>query len=350
MRIARRTLLSAALPYVVTTAKGRPATPRTGSGEHTYEILHDWAQLPSNLRFGNTHGIVVDAQGRVIVAHTVHKTSESPDAIAIFDSDGRFVKSWGADLRGGAHGLTIRREGSEEFLYHCDNVKGFVRKTTLDGDVVWIMHAPVASGLYGRASEYRPSNLAIAPNGDIYVADGYGKFYIHHFDSALRYVRSFGGSRAEMERNKGKETGTGTTIWPHAIAVDPRGPEPLLMVGERGDNRRIQYFSLDGKPLHSVRDGVRWPSTFEFRGGVLLMPDLKAVVTLFDSANRPIAHLGDGQAPDGRTYEGIRTGPREAYPAGRFIAPHAAAFDAEGNIFVAEWVEQGRVTKLRKTA
>lgn len=207
-----------------------------------------------------------------------------------------------------------------------------MRKTTLDGEVVWVMHAPVASGLYPKASQYRPSNLAIASDGSLYVADGYGKFYIHHYDAKLRYVRTFGGSRDEMDRHNGKETATGTTIWPHAIAIDPRGPHPLLMLGERGDNRRIQYFSLDGKPLHMVKEAVRWPSTFQFMGDLLLMPDLKAVVTVFDKNNKPVIQLGDGRQPDGKTYEGLRTQERTAFPAGRFIAPHDACFDAAGNI------------------
>jgi hypothetical protein len=343
----RRTLLSAA-PFVFTAAKGQPALPRMGEGAYHYEALHDFLQPPSTLKFGNTHGIVVAGDGRIILCHTVHKTSESPDAIAIFAPDGTFIKSWGADMRGGAHGLVIRREGSEEFLYHCDNVRGFVRKTTLDGEVIWILHAPLESGLYAKANEYKPSTLAFAPNGDFYVADGYGKFYIHHYNAKGGYVRSFGGSRAEMDRLKGKETGPGTTIWPHAIAVDTRGPRPLLMVGERGDNRRVQYFSLDGKPLHSVKEGVRWPSTFDFRQGLMMMPDLKAVVTLFDAKNQPLLQLGDGQQPDGKTYEGIRNQERSAFTPGKFVAPHAACFDAEGNILVAEWVEVGRVTKLRK--
>src|SRR5579859_6278467 len=131
----RRILQLAAAPFVLTSSKGSPRTPVMGSGAHQYEAIHDWPQLPSRLKFGKTHGIAIDSQGRVIIAHTVHKSSESPDAIAIFDAQGKFVKSWGADLRGGAHGLTIRKEGGQEFLYHCDNVKGFVRKTTLDGEV-----------------------------------------------------------------------------------------------------------------------------------------------------------------------------------------------------------------------
>ena len=343
----RRTFLATA-PLLLTTAKGQPATPRMGGGAFHYEALHDFLQPPPSLKFGNTHGIVVTADGRIVLCHTVHKTSQSPDAIAIFAADGQFIKSWGADLRGGAHGLVIRREGGQEFLYHCDNVKGFVRKTTLDGEVVWILHAPLESGLYAKATEYRPSTLAFAPNGDFYVADGYGKFYIHHYDAHGRYVKSFGGSRAEMDRLKGHETAPGTTIWPHAIAVDTRGPQPLLMVGERGDNSRVQYFSLDGTPHHILKDSVRWPSTFDFQNGLLLMPDLKAVVTLYDAKNKPLVQLGDGRQPDGKTYEGLRNQDRSAFTPGKFVAPHAACFDAQGNILVAEWVEVGRVTKLRK--
>ena len=89
--------------------------------------------------------------------------------------------------------------------------------------MVWVLHCPFMSGLYKTAKEYKPSNLAIAPNGDIYVADGYGKFYIHHYDSKTRYVRSFGGSRELMDKDPTRETAPGTTIWPHAIAIDTRG-------------------------------------------------------------------------------------------------------------------------------
>jgi sugar lactone lactonase YvrE len=122
------------------------------------------------------------------------------------------------------------------------------------------------------------------------------------------------------------------------------------MVGERGANSRIQYFSMDGTPRHVVKDGVRWPSIFEFRGDVLLMPDLKAVVTLFDANNKPLVQLGDARMPDGKTYEGIRDKDRSVFQPGKFVAPHGACFDKAGNIFVAEWVEVGRVSKLRKVS
>ena len=124
----RRTFLATA-PLLLTTAKGQPSTPRMGAGAYHYEALHDFLQPPPALKFGNTHGIVVTADGRIVLCDTVHKTSESPDA----------------------------------------------------------------------------------------------------------------------------------------IAIDTRGPQPLLMVGERGDNSRVQYFSLDGTPRHIFKDSVRWPSPSTFK-------------------------------------------------------------------------------------
>ncbi|OYW08588.1 MAG: hypothetical protein B7X34_08395, partial [Acidobacteriia bacterium 12-62-4] len=94
----RRSFLVAASTAV---AMGQGRAPVMGSGAYAYEAHHDWPQLPAGThRFGNTHGIVMDRQGRVIIAHTVHKDSQSADAIAMFDPDGKFIKSWGAEMRG----------------------------------------------------------------------------------------------------------------------------------------------------------------------------------------------------------------------------------------------------------
>ena len=132
---------------------------------------------------------------------------------------------------------------------------------------------------------------------------------------------------------------------PHGLMIDTRGAghdiPPRLVVADRS-NRRLQYFDLDGRSQGFVTDELRSPCHFDERSGVLLIPDLEARVTLFDQSNKLIAHLGDG------TNYGLRDKPREQFIPGKFIAPHSAIFDHQGNIFVVEWVEVGRVTKLRK--
>src|SRR3954453_19406324 len=129
MSTSRRTFLQAAslAPAIIgTTAKADTKAPVIGTGDHTYECIHDWGELPAGIKYGNTHGVVEDSQGRIFVHHTVHSTSEIPDSMVIFDDKGKFIKSWGKEFKGGAHGLHIAKEGSTEFLYLCDTARALV--------------------------------------------------------------------------------------------------------------------------------------------------------------------------------------------------------------------------------
>ncbi|HUA64087.1 MAG TPA: hypothetical protein VML19_35405 [Verrucomicrobiae bacterium] len=331
---------AAALPIILhADDKSGSKAPVLGSGDHVYEALHDWGELPADIRYGNTHGVVEDSQGRIYVHHTVHATSESSDSMVVFDAKGRFIKSWGKDFKGGAHGLHIQKEGSTEFLYLCDTKRGIVEKATLDGEEVYTIGYPDQSAGYqpgadGKKPKYSPTNLAIGPNGDLYVGDGYGSSYINQYNAKGEYIRTFGG--------KGKEAGK--LDCPHGIILDRRGAEPVLTVADRGNNR-IQRFTLDGKHIDFVA-GTNLPCHFNFfRNGDVVVPDLGARVTLMDRNNQVIEHLGDDSASKWRE---TRTQSRDHFQPGKFVAPHGACFDHAGNIFVVEWVEVGRVTKLRK--
>src|ERR1700733_4610573 len=130
------------------TNKSGSAKPICGSGAHTYEITHDWGELPANIKYGNTHGVCEDSQHRIYIHHTVNAASESHDSMVVFDEQGHFVKSWGKDFVGGAHGLHIHREGANEFLYLCDTKRGLMVKTTLDGEVIFTLGYPDESDAY----------------------------------------------------------------------------------------------------------------------------------------------------------------------------------------------------------
>jgi hypothetical protein len=321
-------------PYVLADDKTGNRPPVLGLGEHQYEAIHDWGDLPAGHVYGNTHGVTVDAHGRIYIKHTVGKGATCDDAIVVFDADGKFINSWGKQYKGGAHGLHLNREGDEEFFYLCDPKRHLVAKTTLDGKELWRMWAPEACTGYSAPDEYCPTNVATAPNGDFFVADGYGKSFIHQYDKDAKYIRSFGG--------KGNEAGK--TDCPHGLMVDLRGAEPVLVVADRG-NRRLQNFTLEGKHIGFVTDELRAPCHFHTRDKTMVIPDLESRVTLFDENNKMLAQLGDGGS-----YQGIRDQSRDHFTPGKFVAPHSAYFDHDGNIFIVEWVEVGRVTKLRKIA
>ena len=308
-----------------------------GEGDHQYECDHHWGQLPGEIAWGETHGVAIDSQGFVYIKHR----SNAPvpvDAIVVFDPEGKYVRSFGKEYHGGGHGIEVRREGNEEFLYLCDVKNRLVAKTTLQGEQIWKMCYPLEPHLYGKVSQFSPTNVAFHPDGGFYVADGYGSHYIHQFDKEAKWIRSWGGT--------GKEPGK--MITPHGIWLDDRpGREVSLVVADRF-NARLQYFTLDGQHL-SFQTDVSFPAHFDIRGEILLVPDLHARITLLDKDNKVITHLGYHEDWTKTVLDGfkMRTTP-EKWEAGRFIHPHDACFDKDGNIFVTEWVPTGRVTKLTK--
>jgi hypothetical protein len=179
--------------------------------------------------------------------------------------------------------------------------------------------------------------LAIARNGDIYIGDGYGSSYVNQYDSKGKYIRTFGGP--------GKEAGQ--LSCPHGIILDSRGSEPVLLVADRS-NKRIQRFTLEGKHIDFIY-GTNAPCHFNiYKNGDVVLPDLFARVTLMDKDNKIITQLGDDS--EANKYMETRKLTRDHFTPGKFVCPHGACWDHKGNIYVVEWVEVGRVTKLTKVA
>lgn len=301
-----------------------------GSGHHTYELVDGWGTLPAKVRYGNTHGICEDSQGRIYI----HNESPTGHSMVVFDGDGNFIAAWGEEYTPGAHGLQWSREGSEEFLYLALTSQHRCVKLTLAGEVVWELKAPMDTGLYGSEPEFVPTNIAVAPNGDFYVADGYGKSLIHQYNSDAEYIRSWGG----------KGSGPGEMNCPHGIFVDTRRAKPELVVADRA-NVRLQCFDLDGNHLRFVTNDLLHPCHFDQRGEDLLIPDLYGRVTIFDKDNRLITHIG--ATPDANKLEGWPNIPHDKRVPGRLTSPHGAIWDRDGNIYVVEWIPDGRVTKYR---
>lgn len=308
-----------------------------GTGEHQYECVHGWGALPKHVTWGETHGVAVDASGLVYIKHR----SSAPvpmDAIVVFDPAGKFVRSFGKEYHGGGHGIDIRKEGNEEFLYLCDTKNGIVAKTTLTGEQIWKFSYPIEAHAYQRVRQFSPTNVAFAPDGGFYVGDGYGSHLIHQYDKQARWVQTWGGP--------GDAPGKMKT--PHGLWLDDRpGRTPSLVVADRA-NARLQYFTLDGKHLGFNKD-VSFPAHFDIRGEILLVPDLHARVTLFDKDNKVITHLGYDPEWTKTVLAGFKVRQQPAtWRNGKFIHPHDACFDSQGNILVAEWVPTGRVSFLRK--
>jgi hypothetical protein len=334
------------------TRKADDPNPVIGTGAHKYQCFHNWGELPPDYSWQTTHNVAVDSAGLVYITHQGLKAKDkNMDTVMVFDPKGKFVRSFGKEWHGGGHGIEIRKEGPGEFIYLSNTwtPKMKLVKTNLKGEVVWEMGRPECKEYEDPKTNYNPTNICFLPDGGFNVGDGYGSNYMLNYDKDGKLTKVFGGG--------GNTPGKLRT--PHGQWVDARDKSnPVLLVCDRA-NHRLQTFSLDGKPLTATDPDkvVFFPAHAKTRGDVLLLPDLHARVSLFGPGLTPLAHLGDDEAWRKRVVgsldkgkgPAVRSQPKE-WLAGKFVHPHDACFDHDGNIFVVEWVSTGRVTFLKKVS
>lgn len=328
-----------------------------GEGDYHYQISHDHFQLPGQFHWQVTHNVAVDSQGRVYVIHMGDAKLSDHPSIFVFEPSGKYIKSFGQKYQGGGHGLEIKREGSEEFIYVTTVVGHRVfAKLTLDGEEVWEHRAPMeaevdgkplyAAGddkdfisVWNRRDNYKPTNVAFLDDGGFLVADGYGAWVIHRHDKDGKYVSTMGKSG----------TDDGQFRLPHGLWIDRRDSDQQRIVITDRSNNRLQWLTLEGEHLKTM-DGFLLPANIDIQGDLMLVPELQARITLMDADDNIVARLGDDAGYRKQLLANkmqMRKDPK-AWQDGKFLHPHDACFDSEGNIIVAEWVEGGRVTKLTR--
>jgi len=303
-----------------------------GHGEFWYRVHRNWGdQDASVVPVNNCHEMVQDRSGRLFMIG-----DETQNNILIYDLSGRILDTWGGEYPYG-HGLTLWEEGDEEFLFICDN--GFdgnpqVVKTTLTGQVVMRLPHPYQLGVYEESDLYYPTETAIAPNGDIYVADGYGSQWILQFDYEGNYIRKFGGSGDEDHQFQTA----------HGVCVDLRNPDmPSLICTSRGHNA-FKRFTLDGQYLSTIflpgayvcravihgqmlYSGVCW-SRLRYLNQT---PD-SGFVTILDANDRVVSNPG-GTAPEYVNGELQLMLQQEKI----FHHCHDVCVDQDENLYVCQW-------------
>ncbi|MDP3073670.1 MAG: hypothetical protein Q8N18_25525 [Opitutaceae bacterium] len=324
-----------AAPFVRAQSKTAPALHGTiiGHGALRYRADLRWSRAdPGKFPVKDCHEMVQAGDDRLFLL-----TNHQQNNVLIFDPKGEVVGSWTLGFSG-AHGLTINREpDGREFLYLTDTGSGRVLKTTLDGESVLELPHASQCGAYADNENYSPTETAIAPNGDIYVADGYGSQFVLRFGRTGKYLGKFGG-RSMQPINPGK------FMQAHGIALDTRGPTPLLVCTERIRNE-FNWFTLEGEHVR----GVYLPGAYVSRpviagrhlySGVCFgakPADYRAwqkrgFVTILDENDRVVSNPG-GHAPDYR--EGRLQVMLQDQPV--FENCHDVCVDRRGDLYVCQW-------------
>src|SRR5690606_12869489 len=193
-----------------------------------------------------THNVAVDGDGCLYVIHEGRTQRTDHPSIFVFDPEGRYMRSFGSEFQGGGHGIEVRREGSEQYLYVCAyQEKKTFAKLTLEGETVWRKFAPMESGVYAEGEDtqpekvwgrnrFMPTNFAFLDDGGFLLADGYGSFYVHRYDADGNWQSCFGGPGE----------GKGKFNTPHGIWIDRRpGREPAVVICDRA-HHTLQYLTL----------------------------------------------------------------------------------------------------------
>jgi DNA-binding beta-propeller fold protein YncE len=317
------------IPFLAAESLANTTAVEMGVEGNKFASVPGWCEAPDKAQyFGSTHGgIVVDKAGKLYI------TSETKSSVVVYNADGKVERNWDAQYAG-IHGLNISVENGEEFIYAAHLRAKKVRKFKLDGTQVLEIGCPMESGKYEKPEQWSPTGVVAGPDGRIYVVDGYGRNWIHQFDAAGKYVKSFGGPG----------NGPGQFKTCHGIGLDTRGEKPLLLICDR-ENRRLQHFDLDGNFVAVVIEGLRRPCSLSFHGKNVVIAELEARVTVLGADNKVITHLGDN--PERGLWANHGAKP-EQWREGIFTAPHGVSYDAAGNIFVMDWNASGRITKLKK--
>jgi len=295
----------------------------------SYKWIHDWITIPENQSSrenGRTHGVVVSQTGSIFVFH------QATPSVLEFSPDGTLRSSWG-DFPG-AHGMTLVEENGKEYLWLTDQDSKQVVKTTLTGEIVQSLPQPSHKAY--EEGDYVPTWVAVNPeNANIWVADGYGCNLVHRFNKVGTYLSSIDGS----------EGSAGRFTCPHGIWIGERQGILSLHIADRG-NKRMQVYDLDGNFIRTYGENyLNSPDGCIAWGKYLIVPELTSRITLIDQDDALICHLGENDSVAGN--EGWPNN-REWVETEKFNSPHGAAVDADGNIYIAEWIIGGRITKLEK--
>ncbi|MEO1010182.1 MAG: 6-bladed beta-propeller [Bacteroidota bacterium] len=297
-----------------------------GHGDFTYRVDKEWGiQDPAKVPVNDCHEMAMDRQGRIFMT----TTGADNNNIIIYNTSGKVLGSWGTEFPG-AHGLSIAGEGSDQFLLITDPETHKVHKTTLDGEILMTLKRPKEVKGYTSDDQFKPTETVVLPNGEFYIADGYGENYIIHYDEKGRYLGHFGGKGAEATQFN----------CCHGITLDTRGKgTPTLLITSRA-SQEFKRFSLDGKHLETIKLPGCSICRPVIHGDNLFFAVI--VTKTWDSHDGMLAILGPDNKvhsfPGGSMpkYHGNILVPPE-YDGKTFRNPHDVFVDADENLYVPQW-------------
>jgi len=306
----------------------------TARAANTYSVVADWLKLPDgHAQLGNQHGdVAVSSTGDVYVS-----VQDPAAGLQVYSPEGKFLRNVNG-APSDFHGFVIHKEAGGEFLYGATLRGQTIVKMTLEGGTIMTIGSSSIPDQYkvrnarSNLLSLLLTGLDVAPNGDIYVTDGYASDYIHRFDKAGKYLASFGGRQPPYSFN---------TL--HKLAIDTRFQPARLIACDRANNR-VVHLSLDGQFLGVVAKDLLLPAAIVIDGDTAIVGELNGRVTVLDKEGAVVTRIG------ANTEQGTGTNkiPPPQWRPGFVLSPHGVALNAHGDLFVSEFSAFGRVHRFNR--
>ena len=317
-----------------------------GSGDFAHTWHDHFVTLPADFAgAGQTHGLAVTKAGDLLVLCTGR-----PGLLVCDAATGAVKNAWGDFPEG--HGLTLVNDGGREVAWVVNTTPAFARKYTLDGELLQELPAPPAEdvargGDAAARQRFVPTWLAVAPDGGLFLADGYGSHQVFRYDADGTYRGLLDGTE-----------GAGRFNEPHGARFSPAGE---LYVTDRS-NLRVCVYDAAGNYLRHSDTCCHSPADFAFDdAGRVYVAEIAGSVKVLDERLNVLAEIGRNPKITPQSTPGAWVPDADNRPAswpnlpkneqepGRFVTPHGIAAAPDGSaIYVAEWIKGGRVTKLTR--
>ncbi len=323
--IAITVMLSMATPIL---AEELPQPVRMGAGLMTFDTVPGWGLRPDgSSALGPTHGaVVIDEEGNIYTS--------AKKGVVVFSPAGVVIHSFLGEDYANIHDMEIRKEADREFIYAARNNNAEAIKFDChSGEIVLKLGVPKEAGL--GEIKFNPTAVAIAPNGDIFVSNGYATNHIFKYDKDGNYLLHFG-----TEGNDLKQFNTA-----HGMTLDTRYDPPRLLICDRNHEPkgRLLHYDLNGKFLAEVITGLGMPTSVAVQGDYVSVPDLHGRLVILDKSNTIIAVLGHNSDASTRVNFNV---PQDQWIEGIFNGTHGSYWDRDGNLYVQDWNVSGRIMKF----
>lgn len=278
---------------------------RFGSEEISFTVEENWGKLPEGWSFGHVIGVAVDEKDNVYVLN------RGEHQLIVFDRRGNFLKSWDGVKMASPHGLHIAGKN----VYIADYKDHTVSMFTLEGKLSRTWGTKNQPGEDGKPFN-RPTDVDVAPSGEIYISDGYGNARVHKYSAEGKLLLSWG--------EHGMGPGQFDICHDVCLAEDGR-----VFIADR-QNHRIQIFSPYGVYI-SEWNGFKQPCSVTFdREGYVYITELQQRFSILNENGKLVA----------------RWGGEKSLEPGLFMNPHCACIDSNRDLYIGETLEGSRIQKF----